>query len=442
MRIGRISKSTIAGIVLLAVSSTGYCGTNQTLKDAGDVLQYATTIAAFGSTLVAGNPQGGLIDYEGFYQAAKSTAAIGITQVTWKEIFASIRPDFSNTQSYPSGHTAGACGGGAFLTARYWDQSYWWLTTGFGMGGCLVTAYSRVDADRHFVNDVTASFGISWIYTALFVTSKSTTPGVTVVPMAMDGGAGVMLAMSDQPSDPAGEAGRRERRKSTRWRFEFDFGPAYLIENRVSAPSATGTTFDLDNFDKNNDPTPYARLAIAYQLDARQSMRLDFVPFESRDTGTSPVPITFGGQTFPANETLVSSWRQTEVRAGWLYDLQPSGDWIAKAGFDLLFNRTVIQLQTDTESIGSSADAIVFWPLLRTSLGYRFTPKLSGVVDVEGIYLGDNWYLQSLIGLNYDVNKSWALTAGYAYYGRRIESASFDNKVQYQGLSMQVAYSW
>ncbi len=73
------------------------------------------------------------------------------------------RPDGSNFQSFPSGHTATAFAGAEFLWQEYKDKSVW-----YGISGYVVaagTGFFRIYNNKHWLTDVAAGAGIGILTT-------------------------------------------------------------------------------------------------------------------------------------------------------------------------------------------------------------------------------------------------------------------------------------
>ena len=114
--------------------------------------------AAFGVPVVQG-------DWTGLGQAALS---LGSTQLVTYELKSAIheeRPDNSNDNSFPSGHTSTS-----FAAAATLEKRYGWHV---GLPAHVVAAFvgvARVEADKHFVHDVIAGAAIGeaagWLITS------------------------------------------------------------------------------------------------------------------------------------------------------------------------------------------------------------------------------------------------------------------------------------
>jgi len=111
-------------------------------------------------------------DDEGVQQWWKSTGSTVLATQVLKQAFASssigTRPN-GGTRSFPSGHTAGACSGAAFLNTRYgWE---------YGVPSYILAAfvgYTRVDESQHHWRDVIAGCTLGVGFNYQFVTSRST----------------------------------------------------------------------------------------------------------------------------------------------------------------------------------------------------------------------------------------------------------------------------
>ncbi len=75
------------------------------------------------------------------------------------------RPDGSNDNSFPSGHTALAFASAEFLYQEYKDVSIW-----YGVSGYIIaagTGYFRIYNDKHWFNDVAMGAGIGILSTKI-----------------------------------------------------------------------------------------------------------------------------------------------------------------------------------------------------------------------------------------------------------------------------------
>lgn len=81
-----------------------------------------------------------------------------------------IRPDQSDFQSFPSGHTATAFMGAELVYQEYKNQSIWYGVSAYAIAG--ITGYMRIYNDKHWITDVAAGAGIGilsakaayWLY--------------------------------------------------------------------------------------------------------------------------------------------------------------------------------------------------------------------------------------------------------------------------------------
>jgi len=408
---------------------------NEDITEAGDYLQIILPAIAGVSTLFAGNPEGGWVDREGLYQFTKSLTASLATMGVGKEISKKLRPDASDRASHPSGHTTAAFAGAGFIDQRYGH--------GWGIPALLAAGfvgYSRVQSYNHFMDDVTAGASIGLLYNWLFVTPQSESGNVSVLPLVVDGGYGLSLNLTESVNTDT--TAKKKSMRSPKFRYDFLFGPAYVVQNEITAPADTGTTFDLADFDKINDPTSTATIDIGYFMDDRNEFDLFFSPYESRDRGTFKSEVSYGGQLFPADTTIYSDWLLYELSLGWRHNLTPKGPWDLKVGAALAYQYLETSLTTEDESVSAEVKEHLFLPLVNASLGFHFTPKLSAAIQAEGMYLSNNASLEAGALVNYRVTERWDFTAGYTYYQRNIDQSDIKNDVVYHAPYLGVAFSW
>jgi hypothetical protein len=76
-----------------------------------------------------------------------------------------LRPDGSDYQSFPSGHTAEAFAGAEFMRMEYKDVSPWYGVAGYAMAAA--TGMLRMYNDKHWMSDVVAGAGVGIASTRL-----------------------------------------------------------------------------------------------------------------------------------------------------------------------------------------------------------------------------------------------------------------------------------
>lgn len=141
------SKNRIALLVLstsLLTVNPVYAASDSDIRKAGDVIAIAIPAIAYGSTYYANDKEGREQFYYAFGTNFASTYAL-------KSIIDKERPDGSDNDSFPSGHTSIAFQGASFIHKRYGLEYSIPAYIGAGFVG-----YSRIKADKHDVADVVA----------------------------------------------------------------------------------------------------------------------------------------------------------------------------------------------------------------------------------------------------------------------------------------------
>jgi membrane-associated phospholipid phosphatase len=421
-------------LVLFPVSNAQ--AQNQAVTTAGDILQIALPALAVGSTFVAGGEDGSSWDREGTKEAALS---IGTTLgITWagKEVVRKTRPDGSDQQSFPSGHTSSAFSGAAFLGTRYGWQ---WGVPAYAAAAFV--GYSRVQANQHFVDDVVAGASIALLSNWAFVHPMN--DRVALLPVAMEKGAGIQLAILDSGSGkmkaPLEETGSISY---PRFRFNFAFGPAFIKAQELMSPSNGGTEVDLNGFEKINDPITTAAVDLSILLNAHHELTFFFWPMESKDVGTFPSPVLFAGKTFPADTPVNSDWYLYDFRVRWRYEFFPNSPLILKAGLGLMTQYYSAKLTTQSGSVTADTAETTFLPYFHGQLGYRITENLSISLEADGFYYPENWFIDSGLYLNYRLNRNWDVTLGARLYGREANNSDMSDLIIHTIPYLSVAYSW
>lgn len=158
MRLTPYHKWIVAFVLTILLTPAGTSHANdEDIEKAGDILQFVLPGIACASTII-------LKDWEGLKQfAVGGVVTIAVAQGT-KFITEKARPDESDNRSFPSGHTAAAFYGPAFVQFRYG----WKYSVPLYIGAAFV-GYSRMNTNKHWADDVffgaSAALVINWIFT-------------------------------------------------------------------------------------------------------------------------------------------------------------------------------------------------------------------------------------------------------------------------------------
>lgn len=397
---------------------------NEDLENAGDILQFLIPAAGLAGTYVADDPEGRIQ----FWETYLSAIAISTTA---KFVYGKMRPTSTSETSFPSGHTTSAFAGAGFIQQRY---GWLWGSMAYALAG--LTAYSRIDADAHFVDDVLAgaSNGLfnAWYWTSPFKSS------VMLLPLTTDSGIGVSLVVQDPRYIEEEEIASGKRRP--KFGYTLKWGAAFMGENDIKAPSDFGTTFDLADFNKDDDPLTTAAGIFDWYIGRRHTLSLGFWPLESRDTGSFQQPTNFTGIVFPAGAPLQSTWRHYQGWANYAYELFPESDWMVKLGAGLTYQYTTLKIENQIDGLSGKVQDSVFLPLLHLHLGYRITDRWTIEAFGNGIYLKDDKYIDAALETGYMLGERWRGAIGVGFYGRDIETSKLLERFEYTTAYLSLTY--
>jgi len=150
------------------------------VEKAGDVLQVLIPAVGLGTTFFyeKGN--------EGTIQFAKSLIASQIITRGLKLAINKTRPNGECCDSFPSGHTSVAFMGAAFIQRRYG-----WKYAIPAYAGAVFAAYSRVQSNKHYTEDVVAAAAIGILSSYYFTQSYK---GFQITPLASNGVYGINIS--------------------------------------------------------------------------------------------------------------------------------------------------------------------------------------------------------------------------------------------------------
>jgi hypothetical protein len=126
-----------------------------------DVMQYSPALSVY--ALNALNVKGKNNLKNRSIVLATSFLFVAATVRTIKKTSSEQRPDGSDLDSFPSGHTATAFAGVEFMYQEYKDQSIWYGIAGYSVA--TATGLFRVYNNKHWLTDVAAGAGIGILCT-------------------------------------------------------------------------------------------------------------------------------------------------------------------------------------------------------------------------------------------------------------------------------------
>lgn len=415
---------------LLVISPLFFCSSSlatNALQTTGDVLEILIPATGLGATFLYADPQG---RWQWMYSGATTLGTVEIL----KPLTEKIRPNGTTTTSFPSGHTASAFWGAAFLNTRYGP---WWGVPAYGLAA--LTGYSRIRTDAHFADDVLAGASIALLSNWYWV--RPIDDKLSFAPMTVPGGFGLKVQVANTSGV---ERGDRQAASSTpiRYRFEFQIAAADVSYNKNRAPGADGTTFDVANFENVNDTTTTAIVKFNWYIAPRQSLQFIAAPFEARNGGSFSYPVTFAGTTYPANQQLTSSYIYYDFRAIYRYEPVPDSALIARVGAGLSAQRTSLQLSGVNVPTSDRVEKWAALPILYGELGVSFARHWELVGEASGMWISGEKLLDGSVALRYRFNEHWDVSAGYRYYGKQTDSAQLYNSVAYRVPYAGIAHSW
>lgn len=157
----------IIGCFFLSFSSMNMYGQDimkgnqgrQTSEKIGDAILYSLPIAAVGTSLIIG-------DKKGAWQFTKSLLLTQAVTYGLKYSIKKERPDGSDDNSFPSGHTSTVFHSAGYIHKRY---GFKYSIPAYALAG--FTAASRVDANKHDVLDVVFGAAVGLGSNLIFTTA-------------------------------------------------------------------------------------------------------------------------------------------------------------------------------------------------------------------------------------------------------------------------------
>ena len=427
---GRLRRVLVAALigVLSGNAAAQDCGN---LEEVGDTLTFGIPLAALALTTLKR-------DGEGALQWTKTGAMAGAATGIFKAIGDKTRPNAgTGRQSFVSGHSTGAFIGAAYTYTRYGKG---WGIPAYGLA--ILTAYSRVCAQKHFADDV-----LGGAMVAMFANWYATSPHpdlMRVYPSFTSNG----LALSWAGVFGGNREARDPENFEPRYRMVFEFGPTTQDKNIVRTPNQGGTTVDLGALEAEFHMT--ARFIYERYLSKKHEITVWYGPLGMTDFDEPTQPFTVGGTSFDPNDPdaaiFDSNYRWVDVRAGYRYNLIDNAQWSARAGISLQYNLTEFEVeQRNAQGVivkNGSGRAEDLLPLLHASAAYRFNERWSIEADFDGISTGSEKYVNAALWVSWRPSRIWDLGIGGRYIDGRLDSAKMFNEVRLTDLVFRIGRSF
>jgi membrane-associated phospholipid phosphatase len=380
----------------------------ETIEEVGDVTQILPALTGMGMAL-------GTKDWVGTRQYIYGLLTATAMTHFQKNAVDKYRPNASNTQSYPSGHTQASFSGAGFIQRRYGPK--WGIPA---MVMASYTAFSRVRAQKHFTDDVISGMSIGLIGNWIFV----------------------------DPADKDRKARANDMKRKRKFRYEWAVTDANVTTNLVMAPKEGGTLTDWQ-FDETTDPQITASVGFDWMVRPRHILRFRYSPFEIRDIGTLTQETVFGDRTFASGQDVFSAYFLGDLRSRYAFDIFPDSRWTLQAGGGFTWINTTVDLWerdaatgTIDETTRTTVRAKGFLPLAHVRAGVDFAKILGFYVEADGISVSHDDFFDGRAYMKFKVSPRWDLAAGWRWFGDDLELDSLVNEFAANGFYGHVGFSF
>jgi hypothetical protein len=417
---------TVVGAATLAYADV------DTSERVGDITQFLTPVVGLAMTYPAKDREG----RKQFWRAAVTTT---VAVHGMKNTIDKARPNEGDKKSFPSGHTASSFFGAGFIHDRYGPR--------WGVPAYVLAAYtgvSRVNAQKHFMDDVISGMSIGLMSNWLWTSPIS--ERVAINPMLTEGGYGLTVEIQLSDDTPSRTTAIEDTpRRRVRFRYEWEFGDVHVNENFVQAPAEGGDPIDF-RFSQTNDPAVSGHAEIEwFPKNDRHGVTVRLTPYELRDFGSLEEDINFVGETYPSGMELRTAYVAYDWRMRYRYDVLPSG-WVdLKVGAGVSLLETVAELTPLLEPAQTGAQTtdiedFVVLPIVHLHLGVKLGRRFKIFAEGDVVELDRDRYIDAAAILRYQAGTRWDLGIGYRYFERDIDTDEMRNKHQRDQGIIAVGY--
>ena len=373
-------------------------------------------------------------DWEGLKEIVLAGGTALVATHGGKAIAEKERPDGTDENSWPSGHTSASTTGAAFIWRRY--GAMW------GAPASVLAAYtgaSRVNGQKHYLDDVISGAAIGIISNLIWTNPIDDRVELSLFPT--DGGVVMKANIEFGGGQKKGARTQKLNELPTRY-FLWEFGRADVSQNDVAVPGGTPT---VDwRFNEKNNPTTTALIQVAWtNSDWKHGWYTLINPFEVREDFVTPVDISHGDLSVPAGTELRSTYSSYDIRAGYMYGLISGKRQALSLNAELALYDTYVELAlADDPSQETSEDVTLLRPTLGASYQLSLGKHWWTFIDAAAWADSELKIVDFSAKLAYKITSKWALSGGYRYINRELDTGRIYNKTKRNELTLGVWYAW
>ncbi len=193
--------------------------------------------------------------------------------------------------------------------------------------------------------------------------------------------------------------------------IELEAGPVWQSRNDIEIPNdGSATRFSLVDLVGSGPYFSY-RAYISLNFAQKHGVRLLLAPLTIEDSGTPPVPIGFDGETFEPGVPVNATYRFNSYRLTYRYAFFENERWCWRVGFTAKIRDAEIALTQ--RGVSASNSNVGFVPLLHVSGEWRWSQKLSVLLDADALAAPQGRAEDVALKLSYQMADRWTMAVGY-----------------------------
>lgn len=370
-------------------------------------------------------------DLEGAKQLTYSTLSTQMIIHGAKNTIGRKRPNDSNWQSFPSGHTGAAFSGAAFLQSRY--GSNWGIPA---YAAATFVGASRIHGNRHFAGDVVAGASIGFLMNQYFV-SPYHVEGIYLSAQPTSDGVAVGVTITNDAFNAERTYKNATQLGVSELKHRIELGVGGIFSD---SSAQAGAEIFLSQTELIDEFQPFAYVNYGYELENNNQFELEFSPNETRRRGKVSKTMTMDGETFEAGDEVYTAFRHwmlgTSVYKGLEVNEQLNidiglGVYVHRFGFDIA--------NEEDENRSASKEHWRVMPSATIKAQYFFNKEISTLAKMQYQGWEGDSYFASEIGLNYQINPAWDVGVKYGYSETTLDNTSFNSS--YDGETVILTFA-